>query len=50
MENIKLEIEQLETMIQLYSDRDRERMAQLENKKYLLEQQLLDLMVMGGKQ
>lgn len=36
-------------MILIYSDRDRDRMKQLEKKKYDLEQILLDIMVMDAK-
>lgn len=49
MQGILKELNQIELMILIYSDRDRDRMKQLEKKKYDLEQILLDIMVMDAK-
>lgn len=49
MQGILKELDQIELMILIYSDRDRDRMKQLEKKKYDLEQILLDMMVMDAK-
>jgi len=49
MQGILKELDQIELMILIYSDRDRDRMKQLEKKKYDLEQILLDIMVMDAK-
>lgn len=49
MENLKKQIEQLETMILIYSDRDRVRVSALEQRLRVCNMMLLDLMVQGSK-